>query len=372
MAVIGVAEQMWSKSTLTHSLTGVTRREVVATEGYTVLLDNNKSERDVLDVLNAQGLPNICDSYLGFQYIKCIDRKPVRKGPGYWFVEVTYKGEVGTDGFDRSPVNAPPEIEWGDTETEEPTDVDWNGVPIVTVNREPMEGVAVKLADLTVTINRNFAFFNPHLTHAYRHSVNNDEFLSFPPGVAKLIGFRAKRVQDNGCIPFWNVTATIQFRYPWKTIPLKAWFARVRHEGFYERLGVYFEITGGGGSGAAGYPIINRETGQITDLIIVNPGYGYTGTPTLTFGTTDGQGSGAAGSVTVDPLTGIVTQLNLIDGGSGYNSYIWRAMDNKGSETTKPVLLKVDGRREYNSYNAVWMEWQRYGFLPYQELGLID
>ena len=58
MAVIGVAEKMWSKSALKHSLTGVTRRSVDATEGYTVLLDGNSAnpERDVLDVLNAPGL----------------------------------------------------------------------------------------------------------------------------------------------------------------------------------------------------------------------------------------------------------------------------------------------------------------------------
>ena len=32
------------------------------------------------------------------------------------------------------------------------------------------------------------------------------------------------------------MTASIRFRYPFNTTPEKAWYARVRHEGFYEKL----------------------------------------------------------------------------------------------------------------------------------------
>lgn len=38
---------------------------------------------------------------------------------------------------------------------------------------------------------------------------------------------------------------------------------------------------------------------------------------------------------------------------------------------TQPVLLKTDGTRETDPQNAVWLEWQRYGSLPYNALGLL-
>jgi hypothetical protein len=37
---------------------------------------------------------------------------------------------------------------------------------------------------------------------------------------------------------YWEITAQIQFRYPYRTTPDKAWYARVRHEGFYEKINV--------------------------------------------------------------------------------------------------------------------------------------
>jgi len=34
---------------------------------------------------------------------------------------------------------------------------------------------------------------------------------------------------------YYEVTAGVQFRYPYNTTPNKAWYARVRHEGFLVR-----------------------------------------------------------------------------------------------------------------------------------------
>ena len=36
---------------------------------------------------------------------------------------------------------------------------------------------------------------------------------------------------------YWSVNAKIQFRFPYNTTPDKAWHSRVRHEGFYEKIG---------------------------------------------------------------------------------------------------------------------------------------
>ena len=50
---------------------------------------------------------------------------------------------------------------------------------------------------------------------------------------------------------------------------------------------------------------------------------------------------------------------------------IQRAVDDLGQESTKPVLLKIDGTRETNPDNAYFVHTQVYGSLPYAGLGLL-
>jgi hypothetical protein len=44
------------------------------------------------------------------------------------------------------------------------------------------------------------------------------------------------------------------------------------------------------------------------------------------------------------------------------------AFDGNGNDVTQPVLLKLDGSREGNPDNAVWLYWQLYNTLPYNSL----
>lgn len=44
------------------------------------------------------------------------------------------------------------------------------------------------------------------------------------------------------------------------------------------------------------------------------------------------------------------------------------AHDGNNQDVTKPVLLKLDGTRETNGANAVWLYWQLYNTLPYNSL----
>lgn len=50
---------------------------------------------------------------------------------------------------------------------------------------------------------------------------------------------------------------------------------------------------------------------------------------------------------------------------------IQRAFDERGQETSKPVLLKTDGTREYDASAAVFIHTQVYGSLPFSGLGLV-
>jgi hypothetical protein len=148
-------------------------------------------------------------------------------------VPVTWRGEVGATG--NSPLNQSPDIVWSNTTSNEAVDEDILGNPIVTVNNEPIYGATRLIPDLVLSVTRNYALFSPWLTWQYLHSVNSDSFLNFPPGTGKFMSFNARQTVSNG-LSYWRVSATIQFRYPYRTTPDKAWYARVRHEGFKVKL----------------------------------------------------------------------------------------------------------------------------------------
>ena len=120
-------------------------------------------------------------------------------------------------------------------ETEEEVDEDFLGFPIVTKNYEQIAGLKRPIPDQTVTIRRNMATFNPYVQARYRQAVNSVAFLGWPAGTARLTKFAASNVYDKD-LGYWEITAQVQFRYPYKTIPARAWYKRVRHEGFYVRV----------------------------------------------------------------------------------------------------------------------------------------
>ena len=196
------------------------------------------------DVLQANGIPAAGSSYSSdYPYVFAETARPQRISPVYWIVNLAYRGEIklgsgsGSSNPSQSPLLTPAKIDWDDVETELEIDEDVEGKPIVTRNGEAINGVKRLFADQTVTIRKNMLFFSPYIQAAYRQSVNADLFLGWPPGTGKMTKFSASSVKspDVGGGGYWEVSATIQFRYPYRTTPEKAWYARVRHEGFYKR-----------------------------------------------------------------------------------------------------------------------------------------
>lgn len=364
MAVVGNAEKMWSRTSGSIKAIPGWRREVRIVEAYTVVCDDPEDSLEV--VLSAPNLPKICESWPDAEYIKVVTRTPQRISPIYWVVGIEYAGEADEQGYASSPINAPPELIWTDTESDEPIDEDANGNSIATVNGEPIEGVTTKIADTVLQIKRNYINFNPALQHAYRHSVNSDLFAGFAPGVAKLTKFSARRAWNNGCGDYWEVDAEVTFRYPWKTVPARAWWARVRSEGFYVQTGAAVYLTGGGGYGATAVPII--VGGRITSIVITNPGQGYLTSPTVTI---VGGNSGGSGATAVAGVTaGQVINITVTNPGSGYRRIIERAVDDNDEPVTRPVY--IDPQTGEQSLVPSWIEFQRYPALPYANLGLLD
>ena len=240
---------MWSKAGGDFGTTDNFRRFTGAiNSSYQVFATYDAT---LLDVLQAPGIPAAGSSYSeDFPFVYAEQAKPRRISPIYWIVDVAYSGEVsfasgeGDDGNEdqknrpQSPLLTPATLDWDDVEVEMEIDEDYDGNPIVTANGEPINGVKRLFADQTVTIQKNMLVFNPFVQARYRQSVNSDPFLGWPPGTAKMQKFQAKSVRSSEVRGggYWQVTAVIQFRYPYKTTPENAWYSRVRHEGYYKRI----------------------------------------------------------------------------------------------------------------------------------------
>jgi len=200
-------------------------------EGYQI---THSADATDIEIMSANDLPLITSKHPDC-YAICKRIGPLSKlGPIYSIVGVGYEGQFGPGQLNDHPINKRPEYTWSDTTSNESIDSDWNGNPIITANGEPIQGGTMEIADQTLTVTRNFALFSPWVTHQYRHSVNSDAFASYPPGTARLVGFSATKEYSND-FEYWSVNARIQFRYPYNTTPARAWWLRVRHEGFQER-----------------------------------------------------------------------------------------------------------------------------------------
>jgi hypothetical protein len=197
------------------------------TEGYQVLAEIGDT---VEMVASAAGIPQYGQQHpTGVaSYVRSKDVTPL--GPIFWQVIVGYEGVA---------LDSTVDIEWSDATSSEPIDRDFNGRAITTVNGEQVEGLSVEISDPVAVIRRKFFSVNAYTIGAYRHATNSDEFLGWPPGTARLVGYSAKNQFKNGApLELWDVTARIQFRFPLGgASAAQAWHKRWRHEGLYAKLG---------------------------------------------------------------------------------------------------------------------------------------
>mgnify|MGYP000899865688 CR=1 FL=1 len=231
---ISSVTQMWSRNSGSSQISDDRKtRSVAFRAGYQVV---HTADTTTAEVLAASGLPKPGDVLAGTSlFVKRIT--PNQVSPILTLVDVEWGGEIGPSGSTSdSPVNKAPEFVWSDVETDEPTDEDIDGNPIVTANNEPIDGVTMKIADQVLSVKRNFATLDLFAISQYRHSVNSDSFLGWPAGTARLTSFSARNVIDTST-GYWEVSAKIQFRRGIRTTDDKAWYKRVRHEGFYVKNG---------------------------------------------------------------------------------------------------------------------------------------
>lgn len=186
------------------------------------------------EITRHPNIPRVGKSLFGAPYITVKGVSPTQISPIYWLVDVQSSGEAG--GVDEeSPIDNTPTIRVSSVESEADIDEDADGNPIITANVEPIYGVKKKIYDLSFSITRNFLAVNDELANQYLDSVNSDTFLGFQPGRVKMTGY-SYDVVFSDAIVYYKVTATFLSRTPYNTTNERAWYSRVRHEGFYEKV----------------------------------------------------------------------------------------------------------------------------------------
>lgn len=229
MSVINVT-QMWSKTggSFSSEKYDAFPAKYAITEGYSVLTDPGTN---VVEVSEADGIPQYGDRHISgiAAFVNKID--PQQISPILFIVTVGYEGD--------NPFTGEVDVEWTDTTSSEPIDRDYNGAAILTVNNEQIEGLTYDLSDTVCIISRKFLAINVKSIAAYRHATNSDEFLGWPPGTARLVGYSAKNKFKFGVgQELWSVTARIQFREGLMgATDEQAWCKRWRHEGIYINSG---------------------------------------------------------------------------------------------------------------------------------------
>ena len=237
MSVVDVT-QMWSRdaSSITSSEANRSRIQFNFVTAYQVLLDEatENFHAELINQAIGAGLPYIGDPFPDPTVAALVvDVTPSRMSPILWLVEVKYEG---------FPINEDEgtQVEWSDVTTTEDIDQDFLGRAIVNVNGEYVQGLTMDLSDPVLVLRRKFFSINIAAIHAYRHSVNSDNFFGFPPGTARLVGYSASaRFAGGAQQGWWDVTARFQFRWPYRTTADKAWFKRYRNEGYMIRVNAF-------------------------------------------------------------------------------------------------------------------------------------
>ena len=228
----GPAIEMWSRERARPESSDGKARVYSRERAFTVTL---AADDPLEETYNAAGLPLVFDLFPGSSHVVCRNLDVQRVSPIMALVVAQYRGEIGQDGLESSPIDNPVIVTWRNVTTDEPIDEDWDGNPIVTANNEPIDGLTERVPDQQATIERNFLAVDIYAVSAYLRSSNSDTFLGWPPGTCRMMEYSATRIYNTTDPGFWKVSATFQFRIPYRTTADKAWYKRVRHEGFLVR-----------------------------------------------------------------------------------------------------------------------------------------
>ena len=228
MAVVNVKEK-WSTPTGDAQWDKKGGGTHAASRTFTVLVDDLTDT--VLTAQGATGIPRGRDPHPSDFTLRVSSIRARAISQLLYEVEVGYDSPTKGDNKD-SPLNEPAKIKIFGIDSTEKIDEDIYGSPIVTPTGERFEPQEMDWRDLAISIERNV--LDPGLVQlrTYQNVVNSDDFLGYPPGTAKMARFEADNVID-GDFQYWRRSAEIHFRVGMRTTDERAWWLRIRCEGYY-------------------------------------------------------------------------------------------------------------------------------------------
>ena len=233
-------EEVWSGGDASIQSKGDGTGSATVSRKFQVVVDNTGRVTTSLDVLADNRLPSIGSLYPLSNWFRCEDVSATRTSPLTFEVTATYKTE--TTEPEKSPLSEPASVSFSSTSTDGAVDEDIDGNPILTANGESISGVKMPFVDLKANVSKNVATFNPVSIYIYGNAVNSVAFMGFPAGVVRCSSISAKQ-NINDDFSYWTVSVEFEFRRPINTTNSKAWWSRIRHEGF--KIKVANPISGG-------------------------------------------------------------------------------------------------------------------------------
>jgi hypothetical protein len=119
-----------------------------------------------------------------------------------------------------NPLEKAPEAQWSAPviETSYPTDA--NGIPWINTAGDMLENPPKRdEARQTLSFVRNEQNYNENYAQQFRQTVNQDNFLGFPPGCAKVKTITGKRIYTADYGYYWEVSYEFEFRVVTISVP---------------------------------------------------------------------------------------------------------------------------------------------------------
>jgi hypothetical protein len=205
-------------------------------ESYHVVVTNGTTEDEVL---GNEAIPAKRAAYTGLTYFRVVDRQARRLSPVLWQVDVTYRTLQGTGGAGgtESPLMASPTIEYDSEVSEDDVSEDVEGEPIIFVTGEEIDPpLREERHTPLILIERPVLWVNPEIIADYRNKYNSDLWYGNPPGTCLMRKLKAKSVRESD-FEYFMVSAAIAIkRGAPNTSDAKAWWRRVRAQGYRVKI----------------------------------------------------------------------------------------------------------------------------------------
>lgn len=202
-------------------------------ENWHVVVTSGTPESEVL-----AAVPRLRAQYTGLPYFRVVDRNANRISPVLWEVEVSYRSPQGVGGGGgQSPLLAPPNIEYDSEVVEEDQSEDVEGNPIIFVTGEELDPpLREERHNPLILIEKAVLWVNPEVIADYRNKYNSDLWYGNPPGTCLVRKLKAKSVSDVD-FEYFMVSAAIAIkRGAPNTSDARAWWRRVRAQGYRVKI----------------------------------------------------------------------------------------------------------------------------------------